>query len=135
MYLQKISEFPGIHPIRKELIDLLCRSCETETTAVEHSLAATLMSVQLGRHESLIDRLLAHSTLLMKMVTSLQASLTEMGVVIPSDVSSQSKELMSQQKALRAHVTTEKQIPLLSKKIQVRRKCSTNLLFCNYLPC
>ena len=117
--MQKISNFPGIHPIRKELIDLLCQSCETECAAVEHSLAATLMSVQLGRYESLIDRLLAHSTSLMKMVTSLQASLTEMGIAFPSDVNSQSKELMDQQRALQAHVMTEKQIPLLSKKMQV----------------
>lgn len=116
---QKISSLPNLLPIRKELIDLLYHSCELETSGVEQGLATTLMSIQLGRHESRIDQLLKQSTLLMETVHHLQSVMTLHSVPIPINVGVQCKELTERQRLLRAQVLAEKQMPLLSKQIQV----------------
>lgn len=86
---------------------------------MEHGLAATLMSIQLGRHESHVDQLLKQSSLLLETVGQLQSVMTENSVPIPINVETQWKELTERQSSLRAQILAEKQMPLLSKQIQV----------------
>ena len=84
---------------------------------METSLAATLMCVQLGRHEALIQQLLAHSSALLKMVTTIQATMGKEGVALPERL--KVKELGAKHRKLRARVQAEKQMPLLSKTMEV----------------
>ena len=76
------------------------------------------MSVQLGRHESHVDQLLKQSSLLMETVCNLQSAMTEHSVPIPINLGAQ--WLAARQRLLSAQVLAEKQMPLLSKEIQVR---------------
>lgn len=115
--VQTVSSYPNLHPVRKELIEELYRSSQREATSVETSLAATLMCVQLGRHEALILQLLAHSSALLRVVKTLQGVTGEGGGAVPEGL--KVKELEAKHRQLRARVQAEKQMPLLSKTMEV----------------
>ena len=128
--IQIISHHPGLQPSLKQLMDILCHSCRTEGSAAEHSVAASLMSIQLGHHESLIQQLLTHSSALLGVVMALHTTIGEMGMALPEDMGSKVKKLGDKQRELRAQVEAEQQMPLISKKMEVCRVCVHCLCVC-----
>ena len=120
--MQTISNYPGLQPSLK-LMDILSQSCQSDASAVDHSVAASLMSIQLGHHESLIQQLLTHSSALLEVVGALHTAIGERGVALPEDVGSKVKELGDRQRELRAQVQAEQQMPLISRKMEVCVQC------------
>ena len=143
--LQSLSTMPGLLPIRKELIDLLQHSCELEAAIVEHNLAATLISLQLGRHEASIERLLQHTAQLMEVIELQQEVMKERSVLVPTDLAQKCSELSVRQESLAAQVAAEKQLPaIVSRGMQVLvtivpewnncKRCISSLLYSLQLP-
>ena len=104
---------PGLLPIHKDFIDLLQRSCDLEAASVEHSLAATLISLQLGRHESFIEQLLQHSRQLMDVVTHQREMMKGHGVTLPPELTRRCSELRERQELLTHQVASERHLPAI----------------------
>ena len=86
-------------PLRKELIEQLQYAYELEMAGVEHNLASTLISLQLGRHE-----------------TSREHS-----VAPPPDLTLKCSELLLRQESLTAQISAERELPpLAASGTQVR---------------
>lgn len=119
---QSLSAIPGLLPIRKEFIDLLQHSYELEAASIEHNLAATLISLQLGRHESSIEQLLQHSRQLMELIVHQREIMKGHGVALPPDLTRWYSELKERQELLTVQVTSERQLPaIVSSGTQVRK--------------
>ncbi len=84
---------------------------------MDTSIAATLLSLQLCQQETHVQQLLTHSSDLLDMVTMLQAFMGERGVAPPEGL--KVRELEVRHRKLRTQVQAEKQMPLLSKTVEV----------------
>ena len=113
-HFQSISSIPGLLPIRKEFIDLLQHSYELEAASIEHNLAATLISLQLGRHESSIEQLLQHSRDLMELVAHQRELMKGQGVALPPELIRRCSELRERQELLTVQVAAERQLPAIA---------------------
>lgn len=112
------------------MIDLLQHSYELEAASIEHNLAATLISLQLGRHESSIEQLLQHSRELMELVTHQRELIKGQGVVLPPELTRWCSELRERQEMLMVQVAAERQLPAIaSSGTQVREKTNLGELF------
>ena len=122
-HFQSISSIPGLLPIRREFIDLLQHSYELEAASIEHNLATTLISLQLGRHESSIEQLLQHSRDLMELVAHQGELMKGQGVALPPELIRRCSELRERQELLTVQVAAERQLPAIaSSGTQVKQK-------------
>ena len=111
--MQTLGSLPELLPVRKELIEQLQYAYELEIAGMEHSLASTLISLQLGRHETSIERLLEHSRQLMDVIELQRRVMKEHSVATPSDLTQKCSELALRHESLTAQIATEKQLPPL----------------------
>ena len=134
MSLQSLSSIPELLPVRKELIDLLHYSYELEVAGVEHSLASTLIGVQLRRHELSIEKLLHHSSELMEVIEMQRRVMDDHSLPPPPDLALRYGELVHRQESLVAQVAAEKQLPpVVGAGMQVRHELAN--CPCNIIPC
>ena len=113
-HFQALSSIPGLLPIRKEFIELLQHSHELEAASIEHNLAATLISLQLGRHESSIEQLLQHSRELMELVAHQRELIKGQGAELPPELTRRCSELRERQEMLTVQVAAERQLPVIA---------------------
>lgn len=126
--LQSFSDPSGpFLPLHKELVDLLQRSCNLETTSFEHALSAALTGIHLVRQEGAIKELLQQGGRLLEVIEQLKALMEEHHIPLPTDLSTRYREVASQHKKLASQVSTEKQSSLTGRELQVRRYYSSVL--------
>lgn len=118
--MQKLSGYPDLLPVRKDLIELLQHSYELEASNVEHHLTAAIMSIHLQRRETMIDTLLQHSEQLLGVIEHQKHLMEEHRVPVPMDLGAQCKELSSRQKSLQLQVTAEKKLPLPGRELHMK---------------
>ena len=107
--------------MRKELIDQLQYAYELEIAGVEHNLASTLIGLQLGRHETSIEKLLDHSRQLMDVIGLQRRIMKENSVATPFDLTQRCSELALRQDSLTAQIASERQLPpVVASGMQVR---------------
>ena len=80
---------------------------------VEHNLASTLISLQLGRHESSIERLLHHSSQLMEVIQHQRKVMRGQSVAPPPDLTLRYNELVLRQESLTSQIMAERELPPL----------------------
>ena len=89
---------------------------------VEHNLASALTSLQLGRHETLIEKLLQHSSQLMEVIHHQTRVMRVYSVAPPPDLALKCSELLLRQESLTAQIAAERDLPpLAASGMQVRK--------------
>ena len=78
------------------------------------------MSIQLAKHESMIETLLKHSEQLLGVIEHQRWLMEEQHVPLPVDLGLQCQELSDRQKSLQLQVTAEKKPPLLGREMRVK---------------